>query len=98
MGTVAEPLADGGLPGHRPNPLARAIDRWIFVFMAAWFIVIALVGFIPDALTNGTAMKAGQAPPYTPIMPLHGALMVAWLMLLLSQAILMATGKWRRHE
>jgi hypothetical protein len=98
MATVAEPPIESGSPQHRPNPVARAIDRWIYVFMAAWFIVVALVGFIPDVLTNATAMKADQAPPYTPIMPLHGALMVAWLMLLLSQAILMATGEWRRHE
>lgn len=98
MATVAEPLVDSGLPGHRPNPVARAIDRWIYVFMASWFIVIALVGFIPDALTTDTAIKAGQSQPYTSIMPFHALLMVAWLVLLLSQAILMATGKCTRHQ
>jgi hypothetical protein len=97
MATAAEPIVDTPSSG-RPNPFAAAIDRWIYVFMAGWFIVIALVGFIPDALTNATAMKAGQSPPYTSIMPLHASLMVGWLLLLLSQAILMATGKWRRHQ
>jgi hypothetical protein len=98
MATVAEPLIDSGLPAHQPNPAARAIDRWIYVFMAGWFIVIALAGFIPDALTNATAIKAGQAQPYTSIMPLHAGLMVAWLALLLGQTILMATGKGTRHQ
>ena len=32
------------------TPRAHAIDRWIFVGMAAWFILIVLVGFIPDAI------------------------------------------------
>jgi hypothetical protein len=98
MATVAEPLVDSGLPGRRPNPAARAIDRWIFVFMAGWFIVIVLVGFIPDWLTSVSAIKAGQSQPFTPIMPLHASLMVAWLVLLLSQTILMATGNGRRHQ
>lgn len=98
MATVAEPFADGGLPGHRPNPVAGAIDRWIYVFMAGWFVVIVLAGFIPDWLTSVSAIKAGQSQPFTPIMPLHASLMVAWLVLLLSQAILMATGNGRRHQ
>jgi len=27
------------------TPRAHAIDRWIYVFMAVWFIAIVLVGF-----------------------------------------------------
>src|SRR5581483_2172319 len=61
--TVAEPLVDSALSEHRSNPVARAIDRWIYAFMAGWFIVIVLVGFIPDALTTASAIKAGQSPP-----------------------------------
>lgn len=96
--TAATKVATGTEPGHRPSPLSRTIDRWIFVFMASWFIVIALVGFVPDALTTDTAIKAGQSQPYTSIMPFHALLMVAWLVLLLSQAILMARGKCARHQ
>ena len=98
MATVAEPLVDSGLPGHRPNPVARVIDRWIYVFMTAWFVVIVLVGFIPDWLTSVSAIKAGQSQPFTPIMPFHASLMVAWMVLLLTQAILMATGQSARHQ
>jgi hypothetical protein len=98
MATAAEPLVDIGPPKLRPGPVERAIDRWIYVFMVGWFIVIVLVGFIPDALITDTAIKAGQSQPYTSIMPLHASLMVAWLVLLLSQAILMATGKGAHHQ
>jgi hypothetical protein len=97
MATVADPLIDRG-PGHRPNPGARPIDRWIYVFIVGWFIVIAVVGFVPDALTTSSAIKAGQSQPFTSIMPLHAILMMGWLLLLLTQTILMATGKWRRHQ
>lgn len=98
MATVAEPSVDSGLPGHRPNWVARAIDRWIYVFMVGWFTVIVLVGFIPDALATDTAIRAGRAQPYTSIMPFHASLMVAWLVLLLSQTVLMATGRGARHQ
>ena len=53
MATVAEgnswqPLSDA-LSG---TDRARSIDRWIFVFMAVWFIAIVLTGFIPDSLED----------------------------------------------
>jgi hypothetical protein len=98
MATVAKPLVGGRLPEHQPNPAATAIDRWIYVVMVGWFIVMVLVGFIPDALTSTSAIKAGQSQPFTPIMPLHASLMVVWLLLLLTQTILMATGQCQRHQ
>jgi hypothetical protein len=98
MATAAEPLVDSGLPERRGNPAARAVDRWIYVFMSGWFIAIVLAGFVPDWLSSVSAIKAGQSQPFTSIMPLHASLMVAWLVLLLSQSILMATGKGRWHQ
>jgi hypothetical protein len=52
MATVAAPIYDERRPPDRLSgtPRAHAIDRWIFVAMAAWFIAIVLIGFIPDAL------------------------------------------------
>ena len=52
MATVADRFS---FKERRPDvlsgtPRAHAIDRWIFVFMAAWFIFVVLVGFIPDAI------------------------------------------------
>jgi hypothetical protein len=57
MATIAGKLVERE---RRPDilsgtPRAHAIDRWIFVVMAAWFITIVLVGFIPDAM-----MKVGM--------------------------------------
>ncbi|MFT3726076.1 MAG: hypothetical protein QM773_21125 [Hyphomonadaceae bacterium] len=30
--------------------VAGAIDRWVFVFMAAWFKAIVLAGFVPATI------------------------------------------------
>ena len=54
MATIAARI---GRQAARPDrlsgtPRAHSIDRWIFVAMAAWFIVIVLVGFIPDAMSK----------------------------------------------
>ena len=48
------------LRGRRPDqlsgtPRAHAIDRWIFVFTAAWFVAVTLTRFIPDSV-----MKSGM--------------------------------------
>jgi hypothetical protein len=40
------------------TPRAHAIDRWILVAMAAWFIAIVLAGFIPDAIGKVQAVQA----------------------------------------
>ena len=47
------------------TPRAHALDRWIFVFMAAWFIAIVLVGFIPDSMMKVAMVKAGARAPFT---------------------------------
>ena len=62
MATVAGRFS---LKERRPDvlsgtPRAHAIDRWIFVAMAAWFIAIVLTGFIPDAIGKVHAVQAGQ--------------------------------------
>jgi hypothetical protein len=79
------------------TPRAHAIDRWIFVFMAAWFIAIVLVGFIPDALMKIAAVQAGLRPPFPLIMHVHAVMMGSFLLLLLTQASLMATGRRELH-
>lgn len=79
------------------TPRAHAIDRWIFVAMAAWFIGIVLLGFIPDALMKIGLVQAGQRPPFPIIMHVHATVMGAFLLLLLSQAWLMATGRRELH-
>ena len=79
------------------TPRAHSIDRWIFVGMAAWFIAIVLVGFIPDALMKVAAVQAGQRPPFPAVLHVHAAVMGSFLLLLLAQATLMATGRRELH-
>ena len=77
---------------------AHAIDRWIFVFMATWFIAIVLVGFIPDAVMKVQMVQAGQRPPFPGILHVHAVLMGSFLLLLLAQTVMMATGHSTLHK
>jgi hypothetical protein len=79
------------------TPRTNAIDRWIFVFMAAWFIVITLTGFIPDSIMKIGLVRTGQRPPFPIVMHMHAVLMGSFLLLLLAQTSLMATG-WREYH
>ena len=99
MATLAEAFS---VRERRPDvlsgtPRAHAIDRWIYVFMAAWFIVIVLVGFIPDAMMKVAMVKAGARPPFPLVMHAHALLMGSFLLLLLAQTWLMATGRRALH-
>lgn len=80
------------------SPIARAIDRWIYVFMAASFLVITLVGFVPDAIGQVAGIEAGARPPFPLIVHVHAVLMASFLLLLLAQATLMATGRRELHQ
>lgn len=100
MATLAEAFS---VKERRPDllsgtPRAHAIDRWIFVFMAAWFIVLVLIGFIPDAVMKVEMVRAGQRPPFPPIMHVHAVLMGSFLLLLLAQTVMMATGHSALHK
>ena len=100
MATVADRVS---FKERRPDllsgtPRAHAIDRWIFVAMAAWFIVVVLVGFIPDAIGKVAAVKAGTHPPFPPILHVHAVLMGSFLLLLLAQSVMMATGRSALHK
>ncbi len=80
------------------TPRAGFIDRWIFVFTAASFIVITLAGFIPDSLAKIAAVEAGERPPFPLILHMHAVLMGSFLLLLLAQTTLMATGRCEYHR
>src|SRR5437763_4720467 len=99
MATIAGPLV---ARERRPDllsgtPRAGFVDRWIYVFTAASFIVITLVGFIPDALMKVAMVQAGKRPPFPPVMHVHAVLMGSFLLLLLAQTWLMATGHKQYH-
>lgn len=99
MATIAAKLFQSEL---RPDvlsgtPRAHAIDRWIFVFMAVWFIVIVLTGFIPDSIMKVGMVQSGARPPFPIVMHMHAVLMGSFLLLLLAQTTLMATGQKAYH-
>jgi len=79
------------------TPRAHAIDRWIFVFMAVWFIAIVLAGFIPDSLMKVAMVESGLRPPFPIVLHMHAVLMGSFLLLLLAQTTLMATGRREYH-
>lgn len=99
MATIAETNAvREPRPDHLSGtPRAHNIDRWIYVFTAASFIVIALAGFVPSSIEKAAAVRAGARPPFPLVMHLHAILMGSFLLLLLAQTWLVATGRCARH-
>ncbi|MBO9557782.1 MAG: hypothetical protein J7515_04240 [Caulobacter sp.] len=99
MTTISEAPAVGGV---RPDVLSgdrtAFIDRWIYVFTAASFIVIVFLGFIPDSLGKMAAVQAGQRPPFPPVLHVHAALMGSYMLVLLTQTWLVATGRVAQHR
>jgi len=95
MASAADSLAQASKPN---SPLIALIDRWIYVFMAALFVATALAGFIPDSLEKFAAIDAGQRAPFPPVLHVHAVLMGSWLLLLLTQTTLMATGNSSHHQ
>ncbi len=82
----------------RSSGFTDFVDRWIYVFMAALFVITTLVGFIPDSLAKIAAVEAGQRAPFPLVLHLHAVLMGSWLLLLLAQTTLMATGRQAQHK
>ncbi len=99
MTAITQTTAAGGV---RPDVLSgdrtAFVDRWIYVFTAASFIVIVLLGFIPDSLGKVAAVQAGQRPPFPLVLHVHAALMGSYMLLLLAQTWLVATGRVARHR
>ena len=65
--------------------------------MAAWFIAIVLAGFIPDSLQKIGLVQTGQRAPFPLVLHMHAVLMGSFLLLLLAQSWLMATGRSAQH-
>ncbi|MDB5691708.1 MAG: hypothetical protein JWO81_771 [Alphaproteobacteria bacterium] len=99
MATIATtfPMREGPLDVLSGTPRAFAIDRWIFVMTAGWFLAIVLAGFIPDSLMKVAAVRAGQRPPFPLVLHMHAVLMGSFMLLLLAQTVLMATGRSNLH-
>jgi hypothetical protein len=90
-------VAEVGAAKPGAGAFARFADQWIYVFMAALFVVTALLGFMPTSIDKLAAVEAGQRPPLPLILHAHAVLMGSWLTLFLAQATLMATGRREHH-
>lgn len=99
MATIAETTpAPEPRPDHLSGtPRAHHIDRWIYVFTAASFVAIVLAGFVPSSIEKAAAVEAGARPPFPLVMHLHAVLMGSFLLLLLAQTWLVATGRSALH-
>ncbi len=98
MATVREASFDDS--GEQPPGASGAvafIDRWKFVFTAAFILVTVLVGFIPDSMRLVAEVEAGMAPRFPLVLHAHAVLTGSWILLLLAQATLMATGARNGH-
>ena len=92
--------AQQSIPAHADDHVGTVtafVDRWIYVFMAVFLIAIVLVGFVPDSMQKIAAVSAGQRPPFPLAMHIHALLMGSWMLLLLTQTVLMATGRKSMH-
>ena len=98
MATLAHPPLRDVRDRLTGTPRAHGLDRWIFVVTAASYIVIVLVGFIPDSLMKIEMVKAGLRAPFPPILHAHAVLMGSYLLFLLSQTWLVATGRTAKHR
>jgi hypothetical protein len=89
-------IAESIIPA--PPLTARVAERHVFIFMAALFVVLTLAGFVPSSLAKIHAVQAGQRPPFPVELHVHAAMMGAWLLLLLTQSALAASGRAALHR
>jgi hypothetical protein len=66
--------------------------------MASWFIAIVLIGFIPDSIMKIGMVHTGERAPFPPVLHVHAVLMGSFLLLLLAQSVMMATGRSKLHK
>jgi hypothetical protein len=92
-------FAESAAGKMRPPAWADQVDRWIFVATAGLFLAAILAGFVPDSVMRVAAVQAGRMPPFPLILHVHAVLMGCWVLLLLTQSVLVATGRtgWHRQ-
>jgi len=70
------------------------LDRYFYAFMAFLFAATAIAGFTPNSLAILAGTK--DSPPL--IIHIHAAAMSSWLLLLATQATLVATDRTHLHR
>ena len=82
---------------HTEGSLVAVIDRWFYVLMALFLIAVILIGFVPDSFSRAADIGAGGRPDFLPQAHFHALTMASWMALLLTQTVLMATGRKGWH-
>ena len=72
-------------------------DRYFYSIAAAVILVVTLVGFHPFYLAGEGMRGRKVSPELFPLVLAHGALMTAWVLLFLVQALLISTRHRRLH-
>jgi hypothetical protein len=94
--TTTEALETGPVPGLQAvfaAPRRTGASRYFFVGIGTWCILLAIVGFLPSF----QASFAGEFH-IPPIVHIHGAIMMGWLVLYTTQAGFAKQGNLRRHR
>ena len=91
-------INSSGTMSVRDGKHGLGLDRWIFVLMALLFLVTVLIGFIPSSIEKLAAIDAGQRAPFPGILHFHAVFMGAWILLLMTQASLVAANQRRLHQ
>jgi uncharacterized membrane protein YozB (DUF420 family) len=79
-------------------PSSRRAHRWFFAGAALFLVVTVLLGFVPTSIERVAAVQAGLRPPIGFTLHAHALTMGAWLLLLLAQATLAASGRIELHR
>jgi hypothetical protein len=99
---VSAPVISEGVvrsaPALAQRSFAQFIDRWMFVIMAALLVVVVLSGFVPSSIKKIGLVEAGMRDAFPALLHAHAALMGSWMLLLLTQSTLMATGRGSYHK
>lgn len=72
----------------------RQRDRWFFTGMASAIVLTIFVGFAPSYYLKDVF----GAPPVSSFLHLHGILFTGWVLLFLTQAVLIAAGRTGVHR
>jgi hypothetical protein len=76
------------------NITESRLDRWFYATMAIVFASAAIIGFTPNSL----AILAGTKENPSLLVHFHAVAMSSWLLLLSTQATLVASGNLRFHK
>jgi hypothetical protein len=91
-------IPSGVLAARKPAGTRLLTDRNVFVATAALLVVLTLAGFIPSSIEKVGAVQGGQRPPFPVVLHVHAVVMGLWLMLLLTQSTLAASGRRTLHR